>query len=81
MKTNELKKGTEVVLRNGWTARIEDNARGNTRIATVRGFETEMGSIYSHDIVQATLPDGTTVAIEHTPAQIKLRKLVQQSGF
>jgi hypothetical protein len=35
MFTNELKKGDMVKLRNGWKARIEDNMKGNTRLATV----------------------------------------------
>ena len=54
MFTNQLKKGDEVVLRNGWKARIEDNKKGDTRLCTVYGFETEMGSVYSHDIMCAT---------------------------
>ena len=48
--TNALKKGTRVVLRNGWQAVLEDNKRGSIRMATVEGFYTEMGSIYAHDI-------------------------------
>jgi hypothetical protein len=49
-QTNALKKGTRVVLRNGWQAVLEDNKRGAIRMATVEGFYTEMGSIYAHDI-------------------------------
>jgi len=49
-ETNKLKKGTRVVLRNGWQAVLEDNMRGSIRMATVEGFYTEMGSIYAHDI-------------------------------
>lgn len=49
-ETNKLKKGTRVVLRNGWEAVLEDNKRGSIRMATVEGFYTEMGSIYAHDI-------------------------------
>jgi hypothetical protein len=49
-ETNKLKKGTRVVLRNGWEAVLEDNKRGAIRMATVEGFYTEMGSIYAHDI-------------------------------
>ena len=49
-ETNKLKKGTRVVLRNGWEAVQEDNKRGSIRMATVYGFYTEMGSIYAHDI-------------------------------
>jgi hypothetical protein len=49
-QTNALKKGTRVVLRNGWQAVLEDNKRGYTRLATVYGTYTEMGSIYASDI-------------------------------
>jgi len=79
MKTNDLKKGMRVQLRNGWEADIADNAKGNTRMAKVYGFETEIGSVYSHDI--AFVKTGDTPLgqawqpIEHTPAQIKLRAI------
>tara|TARA_Y100000004_G_C8781048_1_gene354975 strand:+ start:208 stop:516 length:309 start_codon:yes stop_codon:yes gene_type:complete len=72
MKTNDLKKGMKVLLRNGWEARIEDNRKGNTRLATVYGFYTEMGSVYSHDIVSYVDENGFMHDIEHTPAQEKL---------
>jgi nitrogen fixation protein len=77
VKTNELRKGARIQLRNGWFATIADNARGNTRIATVEGYETETGSVYSHDIAYAIQQDGTRIAIEHTPAQVKLKKQVE----
>lgn len=80
IKTNELRKGTKVKLRNGWLADIADNAKGNIRMAKVYGFETEIGSVYAHDIVSA-LVAGTWQPIEHTPAQSKLRKQVQSCGF
>jgi len=51
MVTNKLKKGSRVILKNGWCAKIEDNLKGNTRMATVHGLYTEMGSVYSHDMV------------------------------
>ena len=76
MKTNDLRKGARIQLRNGWFATIADNAKGNTRIATVEGYETETGSVYSHDIAFAIQSDGTRVAIEHTPAQLKLKAQV-----
>lgn len=76
MFTNELKKGDKVRLRNGWDARIEDNLKGNTRLCTVYGFCTEMGSVYSHDIVWKLNATGRAIedAIQHTPAQLKCRK-------
>jgi len=75
VKTNDLKKGVRIQLDNGWFATIADNAKGNTRIATVEGYETETGSVYSHDIVRA-LVDGSWVSVAHTPAQVKLRQQV-----
>lgn len=74
MKTNDLKKGAKVKLACGWFATIADNAKGQTRMATVEGFVTEMGSVYSHDIA-STLVDGQWIPIEHTPAQLKLKKI------
>jgi len=73
MKTNELKKGTEVKLRNGWKAELMDNMKGNTRIAKVYGTFTECGSIYSHDIISAIV-DGKLITVEHTDAQLRLKK-------
>jgi len=75
MKTNDLKKGTIVRLRNGWQAVIQDNARGNTRIALVYGFETEMGSVYSHDIIHYKNSAGWWGNVEHTPGQLKCKAL------
>lgn len=80
MKTNELKKGDRVRLRNGWYATIVDNKKGNTRCATVEGYETETGDIYSHDI-QAAVIGGQYVIIEHTPAQLVLKKKVESFSF
>lgn len=84
MFTNDLKKGDYVHQQNGWDARIEDNLKGNTRLCTVWGFETEMGSIYSHDIVYAYKDSkGMTidqarkqphVPIEYTESQLKCRQ-------
>lgn len=77
MKTNELKSGTKVKLSNGWSATIKDNMRGNTRLAEVEGLYTEIGSVYSHDIVRAY--NGTEwVNVEHTPAQLKLKQTISQ---
>lgn len=76
MLTNNLKKGAVVKLRNGWEARIEDNKKGNVRMATVYGYETEMGSIYAHDIALAR--EGSLwVPVEHTKDQISLRKTLK----
>jgi hypothetical protein len=76
MLTNDLKKGDMVKLVNGWKARIEDNKKGNIRMATVYGVVSEMGSIYVHDII-ATLVQGEWQMVTHTPAQKKLRDNVR----
>ena len=78
MTTNEIKKGTMVMLANGWKAEILDNRKGNIRLATVYGLHTEMGSIYSHDIKYAY--DGPKmVVIEHTQAQKECK--ARATGF
>ncbi len=33
IKSNDLKKGAVVKLKNGWLATIQDNLKGNTRMA------------------------------------------------
>lgn len=78
MKTNELKKGDRVRLRNGWYATIADNKKGNIRMATVEGDHTETGSVYSHDIMLHFPVNGEMdiVAIEHTPKQLELKEMV-----
>jgi hypothetical protein len=77
MKTNDIKKGMRFQLNNGWFAIMADNMRGNTRIATVEGFYTEMGSVYAHDIMRVRLDgQGKWENVEHTPAQVKLREQV-----
>lgn len=77
IKTNELKKGALVILRNGWEARLEDNKKGQVRLATVWGYETEMGSIYAHDIAYAVV-DGQRVAVTHTEPQLNLRDTLER---
>ena len=81
MLTNELKKGDKIRLRNGWNATIEDNLKGNTRLCTVYGFFTEMGSVYSHDIMWKQNGDGSATPIEHTPAQLKCKQRCAAMGF
>jgi hypothetical protein len=73
--TNDLKKGDRVMLRCGWEAVIADNMKGNTRMATVYGFCTEMGSVYSHDIMYKMNTDGSRTMIEHTTNQKKVKAM------
>lgn len=82
MKTNDLRKGDYVELRNGWKARIEDNKKGNTRMATVYGDFTEMSSIYAHDIVYLIDSDtGEKFNIEYTDAQLALQRNIEAMGW
>ena len=87
MKTNEIKKGMKV--RTGQlgapvTGIMMDNMRGDTRMVDVKGSEIgmfdEMGSIYSHDIVQVEV-DGEWKDVEHTENQRKLKSQVSQMGW
>lgn len=80
MKTNDLKKGALVILRNGWEAEIADNKKGTIRLAKVFGNYTELGSVYAYDIMQAIV-DGKRVDIEHTKEQLKHRDIVSNLKF
>jgi len=80
MLTNDLKKGAQVVLKNGWKATIEDNMKGNTRLATVYGDFTEIGSIYAHDIA-CVIIDGKEVPIELTDKQKQLQEQIERRGW
>lgn len=80
MKTNEIKKGTLVRLRNGLYVRMLDNERGNTRVIQVVEPDTpggEISSVYSHDIMSVFV-DGLFMTVHHTKAQIDLRKQMME---
>ena len=88
MKTNDIKKGTRIRLRNGWYGTMADNMRGNTRMVDVEGFAREIGSVYAHDILLVLVPlkgskplHTDIVYVEHTPAQFKLRKQLEAMGM
>jgi len=92
MKTNDIKKGMWVLLRNGWHGEVWDNGRGNTRVVDVYGFEHEAGSVYAHDIVAyAVKPVNRPVEsrysfdwktdVEHTPAQLKCKEMASALGM
>ena len=68
MLQNDMKKGQMGVLKNGWKFRIEDNKKGNVRMATVYGLITEIGSIYTSDI-DGVLVNGMMQPLEQTSAQ------------
>ena len=71
MRTNDIKKGTRVRLRNGWFGTMADNRKGNTRNVTVDGdLGTSTGSVYAWDIMLASV-NGEFTLVEHTPKQLK----------
>lgn len=81
MLANDLKKGDKVRLKNGWNATIEDNLKGNIRMATVEGFVTEMGSVYTHDIAFKFNPDETVEPVELSPRQAKAAGKIKSYEF
>lgn len=70
MKTNEIKKGMRIKLKNGWYGTMMDNKRGNIRMAEIEGTYKEMGSIYASDIFAAKGENGWE-NVELTSAQEK----------
>jgi hypothetical protein len=79
VKTNDLKKGTPITLRNGWAAIIMDNKKGDIRLAEVDGFAKEIGSIYAHDIDMAFIND-EWVMVDYTKSQLALKDMVDNLG-
>ena len=75
MLQNDMKKGQMGTTKDGVKFRIEDNKKGNIRMATVYaaavGLFDEMGSIYTSDIATVDMPDGTTQRLEQTSKQSK----------
>lgn len=78
MLANDLRKGAHVRLRNGWEADVADNAKGSTRMCKVYGFETEIGSVYTHDIVAAVNSLGVWERVELSERQAKQAQKIQQ---
>jgi hypothetical protein len=78
MFQNDMRKGQTGTLKDGVRFRIEDNKKGNIRMATVYGadvgFFTEMGSIYTSEIAWVDMPDGTLQRLEQNPRQAKQAK-------
>lgn len=75
MKTNDIKKGTRILLRNGWEAVLIDNKKGTIRDAEVYGDFTECGSIYAHDIL-ARMPTKT----ENEESLIPVNNFITYNG-
>jgi hypothetical protein len=82
VKTNDLKKGTEIMsVQLGFPVKgvMADNKKGNTRLVDVKGSSIgmfdEIGSVYAHDIIKARI-NGNWVSVQHTKEQIAHKKLV-----
>ena len=80
MLTNDIKKGTEVQLTNGWYATILDNKKGNIRFAEVRGLYTDLGSVYANDIARVKVGEAW-VAVTLTEAQEKNLQMRKSMGL
>jgi len=77
----DVKKGTKVVLRNGWMADVLDNLTNRqTRMCKVYGDFEEMGSVYTSDIVEAYV-GGNWEFVQHAPATLKMAKARASWGF
>lgn len=79
VKTNDLKKGTPITLKNGWAAIIMDNKKGDIRLAEVDGYVKEIGSIYAHDI-DAAFINNEWVLVDYTKSQLQLKEMVENIG-
>jgi hypothetical protein len=78
---NELKKGTRVLMSNGWEAVLVDEPKGeNIRKATVYGTFTETGSIYVDKIVEALI-DGDWVGVSLDDDQREFSEMKKQFGL
>jgi hypothetical protein len=75
MDQNDMKKGQMGTTEDGIRFRIEDNKKGNIRMATVYGADvglvTEMGSIYTSEIATVDMPDGTNERLQQSDRQAK----------
>ena len=87
MKTNDIKKGMNIKtgqLGSPVSGVMLDSQRGNTRLVDVKGSEVglfdEMGSVYAYDILSVEV-NGEWQEVEHTEAQLKLKKQLSAMGF
>ena len=88
MKTNDIKKGTEIKTKQlGFPVSgiMMDNLKGNTRMIKTHGSEVglfdEIGSVYATDIIMAENSEGVWEDVEHTDKQLKAIEMREQFGF
>ena len=82
MKTNDIKKGTEIKTKQlgvPVTGIMMDSLKGNTRLIETHGSEVglfdEIGSVYATDIIAAKDSKGNWVDIEHTESQLNSKNI------
>jgi|TARA_R110000824_G_scaffold45729_4_gene132095 hypothetical protein len=80
IQPNDIKKGDLGYLKNGWKFEMMDNKKGNIRMAKVHGIETEIGSIYAHEIAFIQNQDGDDVPVDASRYQ-KQTTMIQNLGF
>jgi hypothetical protein len=80
MQTKDIKKGSRVQLRNGYTADTLGSARGHTTMCKVYGIVTEMGSVYTTDI-EFVKVDGVFQNVEYSEGQLKAQRARSRMGF
>lgn len=86
MLTNEIKKGTKIVLTGGRVGEMLDSKKGITRLVKVEtpwGVD-DFGSVYADEILMAEV-DGTLIPVELTAAHKKkmasIRGSLKAIGF
>ena len=88
MKTNDIKKGTEIRTKQlgvPVSGIMMDSLKGNTRLIKTFGSEVgmfdEIGSVYATDIILAKNSDGKWEDVEHTEKQTKAQSFRSLAGF
>ena len=88
MKTNDIKKGTEIKTKQlgaSVSGVMMDSLKGNTRLIKTFGSEVglfdEIGSVYATDIILAENSDGVWEDVEHTDKQLKAIEMREQFGL
>ena len=88
MKTNDIKKGTEIKTKQLGVAVsgvMMDNLKGNTRMIKTHGSEVglfdEMGSVYATDIILVKNSNGMWEDVEHTDKQTQAESFRSAAGF
>jgi hypothetical protein len=77
----EVRKGTKVALRNGWEAEVLDNLTNRQTRMCKYGKYTEMGSVYSSDIVSAQDEDGVWHVVTHSTKTLQTAQARKMWGF